>query len=380
MKARLLARNSKLTPAFSALLSLALALTLCLLLLPSPWKASALHGAETEKDTEGTPGQAFSEPCRLCMVSGSFQSPFFLAVFEGANDAAIDLNAVISLDGPSGEEETSWQIQQLQAALKQQPDAILLSASGGVALTEVLLEIQKAGIPVICFDSGMPELPDAISATIQTNNVRAGECAASHMAEDPVFLAKVHSIPEGETPKAAVLIGTEDAEALRSRAEGFSAKMSILSKEIGRDIQVIRTVPKTQGHRDFCDAANELLSEKNLCGIFAAEQAGAEALLTAMGGDFENAVPDPDSGKKPVRTDLRDLSIIGFDAGQLQKEAVRESVFLGSIAQDAYQMGYQAVTMAVRAAHGEFISNVHTQFEWYDRETSMSKLSWMLYD
>ena len=60
------------------------------------------------------------------------------------------------------------------------------------------------------------------------------------------------------------------------------------------------------------------------------------------------------------------MVVAGFDAGKAQKDAVRKGWFYGSVTQDPYQIGYQAVAMAVKAAKGETVTDVDTGAQWYD--------------
>ena len=56
----------------------------------------------------------------------------------------------------------------------------------------------------------------------------------------------------------------------------------------------------------------------------------------------------------------------GFDAGAAQKNAVRQGWFLGSVSQNPYMIGYDAVEMCVKAAKGETVSDIDTGAVWYD--------------
>ena len=69
---------------------------------------------------------------------------------------------------------------------------------------------------------------------------------------------------------------------------------------------------------------------------------------------------DKENGK------YKDLTVAGFDAGKTQKTAVKNGWFLGSVTQDPYQIGYQAVDLAVKAAKGEKVSDVDTGAKWYN--------------
>ena len=63
-----------------------------------------------------------------------------------------------------------------------------------------------------------------------------------------------------------------------------------------------------------------------------------------------------------------DLVVAGFDAGKTLKNAVREGWFIGAVAQDPYQIGYQAVELAVKAIKGEEVTDADTGAVWYNAE------------
>ena len=58
--------------------------------------------------------------------------------------------------------------------------------------------------------------------------------------------------------------------------------------------------------------------------------------------------------------------VVGFDAGKAQKAAIRNKYFLGSITQDPYNIGFQAVTLAVKAVKGQPVANIDTGAKFYD--------------
>ncbi len=75
------------------------------------------------------------------------------------------------------------------------------------------------------------------------------------------------------------------------------------------------------------------------------------------------------------------LIVAGFDAGATQKNAVRNGWFVGSVTQDPFQIGYQAVSLAVNAARGEAVEDVDTGAQWYTAENMDDEaISILLYD
>ena len=54
----------------------------------------------------------------------------------------------------------------------------------------------------------------------------------------------------------------------------------------------------------------------------------------------------------------KDIVVVGFDAGENQKNAVRNGWFYGSVTQDPYMIGYWAVELAVKAINGEEVPEI----------------------
>ncbi len=82
-----------------------------------------------------------------------------------------------------------------------------------------------------------------------------------------------------------------------------------------------------------------------------------------------------------LATTYKGLVVVGYDAGAAQKGAVRKQLFLGSITQDPYQIGYMAVELAYKAAKGESVANLDTGAKFYDY-TNMDQqdIAILLYD
>jgi ribose transport system substrate-binding protein len=82
-----------------------------------------------------------------------------------------------------------------------------------------------------------------------------------------------------------------------------------------------------------------------------------------------------------LASEYSDVTVVGFDAGEAQKNAVRNDYFLGSITQDPYQIGYKAVELAYKAAQGQEVSDVDTGAKFYtDANMDDEDIAPLLYD
>ncbi|MDO4242446.1 MAG: substrate-binding domain-containing protein [Actinomyces sp.] len=137
-------------------------------------------------------------------------------------------------------------------------------------------------------------------------------------------------------------------------------------------VKVVVTVPSTTSQADIQSAAASALSTSGILALFAANQDAVNGVISAT-----NDASDLDRSKGRYK----DLLVVGFDAGKAQKDAVRSGAFLGSVTQDPYQMGYQAVTLAVRSADGQAVEDVDTGSHWYNADhIDDPTISELLYD
>jgi ribose transport system substrate-binding protein len=62
------------------------------------------------------------------------------------------------------------------------------------------------------------------------------------------------------------------------------------------------------------------------------------------------------------------ITVVGFDSGKAQVDAIKSGAMLGAITQNPVGMGQQLVQAAVKATRGETLPKViDTGFYWYDK-------------
>ena len=331
---------------------------------------------------------------KVVIISKSYQNQFYQAAFKGAKDAADKLSVDLETNGPDAESNVSQQVEQLAAAVNQHPDAIALATSQPDAVQDALVNAKSQSIPVIGFDSGVPgDASGAVVATATTDNVAAGGNVATNLAANEAFKAAVGAGTTSAPAVIGVLAQDSTSGSIVQRVNGFvDALVAELEKIDGlagavdvsgqqqwtrpsaspAKAKIVVTVPPTTSQADIQSAAASILSTGGLVALFAANQDGVNGVISAT-----NDATDLDrtSGK------YKNLLVVGFDAGKSQKDAVRSGAFLGSVTQDPYQMGYQAVELAVKAAKGEAVADVDTGSHWYDASNIDNEdISILLYD
>lgn len=329
----------------------------------------------------------------IAIVSKGFQHQFWQTVKKGADAAAAKYNVDITFDGPPSESEVNTQVDMLNSAIAKNPKAIALAALDTNSVTSQLNDCKAKGIPVIGFDSGVPNAPaGSIVATASTNNENAGALAADSMFKDPTFLA---ALKKGTVAKP-VVIGVQSQDATSAsvvgRTTGFINEMLKNAETVfpgqvavtGHDkfkkaassgkaaVNINVVVPPSTSATDAQNGSQTLLGMDNLIAIFASNEASVNGVLAATtdGTDLDRT-----NGK------YKNITVVGFDAGKAQKAAVKNGWFLGSITQDPYQIGYKSVELAVKAINKEAVADTDTGCKFYNKDNmDQADIAQLLYD
>jgi len=319
----------------------------------------------------------------ISVISKGFQHQFWQAVMAGSDQAALDLNVEIYFDGPEGEAAIADQVNMINVELAKNPDAIALAALDTSAVLSQLQDAFDRGIPVVGFDSGVPDAPAGqIAANASTDNEAAAALAAEHM------FPEIEDAIDAATSASPVVISVLSQEvvsaSITGRTKGFAERMFDLAGAVNDSVAItggyaainkgdsdaaVRidvVVGATPDITDMTIAGNAVLNAENLLGVFMSNEGAVAGLLAAINAGAR--VPDG-------------VLLVGFDAGSAQKGAVREGLFFGAITQDPFQIGYQAVVLAVAAARGESVSDVDTGARWWDSSNMDNPdIALLLYD
>lgn len=342
--------------------------------------ATPAGDATPTPDANSTPDNSANAEMYIPVVAKGFQHQFWQVVKKGAEQAAIDLGVKINFVGPEGESAIATQVDMLKSELAKKPTAICLAALDTKSVLEQLQTAAQQNIPIIGFDSGVPEAPAGqVAANASTNNEAAAAIGAEKMytaIKDKIAAGKVTVCVLSQDATSASITGRTKgfAEKFKALVEADGKKAAIVGdysainagEETSADVLVKIVVGATSDITDMTNAANSMISTPNLAGVFCSNEGAVNGYLAAM-----NAGAKAPEG----------LQVIGFDAGSNQKGAVKNGQFLGSITQDPFQIGYKAVDLAVKAAKGEAVTDVDTGAKWYDA-TNMEEpdIAQLLYD
>ncbi|MEN5072635.1 ABC transporter substrate-binding protein [Isoptericola cucumis] len=289
-------------------------------------------------DGGGSGGGGEGDKPYVALVSKGFQHQFWQAVKKGADEAAAELDVEVTFEGPETETEVDKQLSMLQTALDKSPDALGFAALDSEASIPLMTDAQSRGIPVIAFDSGVDsEVP---LTTVSTDNVAAAAEAAKHMVE-----------LTGGKGKIAVLGHDQTSQTGQQRVSGFVDYI----EENAPDLEIVDTQYAGGDQLKSADAAKSILqANPDLKGLYGTNEGAATGVVKAV----------QELGK------AGDLTVIGFDSGKAQLDAIKDGVMAGAITQNPVGIGYETVKAAVAAIDGEEVEPViDSGFFWYDKET-----------
>lgn len=351
----------------------------------------SLVGCSTSSSSakSGSSGQK-----EIIIISKSFNNQFYQAAFKGAQDAASKFNVKVVTDGPDAESDIPQQVEKVESAINKKPAAICIAACDPSSLTDVLSKAKSEKIPIIGFDSGIPgDTTGAVVATATTDNKKAGANDAKNLSEDSNFKSQLSKATTANPVVVGVLAQDATSGSITQRVTGFVNELKTdienmdgfkgtvdisgqqrwtIKSSSAAKVKIVVTVPPTTSQSDIQSAASTILKTKNLIAVFGANQDGVNGFLsaTADGNDLKR-----DTGK------YKDLLVVGFDSGTTQRNAIKAGEFLGSVTQDPYMMGYDAVQLAVEASEGKSVSDIDTGSKWYNKGNIDSPdISKLLYD
>lgn len=284
----------------------------------------------------------------IALISKGFQHQFWQAVKIGAEQAAEELGATVTFEGPDGEGSVDRQMDMISAAIAKKPAAIGIAAIDSQATVPLLKTAQKDGIPVIAFDSGVAS--DIPLTTASTDNLASAALAADKMAESIGGAGKVAIVSFDQTSQTGI-----------ERRDGFVDQM----KSAHKDIEIVAIEYGGGDHLKSAEITKTLLQAyPDLKGIFGTNEGSAIGVAI---------------GKKEAGSDV---IVIGYDSGKAQTDAIRSGAITGAITQNPVGMGYETVRAGIAAAKGETLEkHIDTGFYWYDKTNiDDPKIAAVLYD
>ena len=357
---------------------LALALALCMAFALCACGQQAAPAAAPAAEPAAAPAAepaAEAAPLHFEMLVKSFQSSYWQAAVKGIEQEAAEKGVDVHCDGPVNESDIADQVNMLNSAIANKPDGIGLAPNDPASVLDCLQAAMDAGIPVVVFDSGVPQAPaGSVYSTVATNNYAAGATAADNLypavkdkigVNGPVRVGEVNQEATSESITSRGL-GFIDKFAELAAADGF--KVAVIGNEFyvngtkaevvdeaEADIIIEVAVPAQTTVELCATEASNIMNKNDLICIFGSNQVAAEGILTAN----ENLSV---LGSDPATSVLA----AGFDAGSVIKAAVREGTMFGAVTQSPLAMGITTVDMLIDACNGGTAKDVPTDGYWYN--------------
>jgi len=270
------------------------------------------------------------------VISKGFQHQFWLAVKKGAEQAATELNVEITFEGPESEAMVDKQVEMFQTALDKKPAAICLAAVDSKAFQPLLEKAKAAGIPVVGFDSGVDS--DIPVSTAATDNIAAAAVIADKMSELIGGAGDVAVIAHDQTSRTGI-----------DRVKGFTDQIAAKYP----NIKIVDTQYGGGDQLKSTDLAKAIIqANPNLKGFFGANEGSIIGVLNAV---------------KELGLEGK-ITVIGYDSGQQQMDAIRSGAEAGAVTQNPIGIGYECVKAALMASKGETLpKTIDTGFYWYDK-------------
>jgi ribose transport system substrate-binding protein len=256
----------------------------------------------------------------VAFVGADMLDPYYLTQHCGATAAAKANNATLTWQGVNSV-DFAPEVSVFNAVVQKHPDAIVVVPFSDTAFVQPVRNAEKEGIVVVSDDAALAVAAEL--ATVHTDNLILGGLAADQMAK---FLPHA-------TGTVAIDSFSSDVPVEVDRVNGFK-------NEVAKKYPGIKVVTVQYGGADAGKSASLMASilqrYPSLGGVFATDTNDAEGVASAI-------LAAGDRGK---------VKLIGYDASPSEVQDLKKGVYDALVAQDPYDVGYDAVQIAARAAQG----------------------------
>ncbi|MDR1078273.1 MAG: ABC transporter substrate-binding protein, partial [Propionibacteriaceae bacterium] len=281
---------------------------------------------------------------KIMLVAKANASDYWTAVKEGALRAGRDLGVEVTFNGPDTESEGDKQLNQLQTAVNERPAGIGFAPQDGAqdGAAAILDEAQRAGIPVVAFDTPVNG-SDVPIATVASDNRQIGADAAQKMIELTGGRGGIAIIANGEVGTAA-----DRRDGFRQHIERNAPGMTIVDVQNGESDQA--------KSRD--KASGILTAHPDLVGFFGTDDDSVIAAAEEVAG----------------RGLTGQITVIGVDASADEIALVKAGKIAGAMTQDPGGIGYKTVQLLVEAARGTMPAEreIVSPAVWYTKDNLTS--------
>ena len=261
-----------------------------------------------------------AEQHTVALIVKSTETEFWLSVFAGAEAAAAEYNAKLTVVGPETEEDYETQNAMVEQAVEKGAQAIVFSAIDYENNATAIDAAAAAGVKIVAIDSSVDS--SAVSTYIGTDNYAAGRMAA---------LAALERV-EGDLKVGIVNYDVSSANG-QEREEGAVDEF----KESGRAeiVSVINTLAEAVHAQ--ADTAALLMDHPEINVLLAFNEPTSVGAANAV---RELGLSD-------------DVFLVGFDSNVATVDGLQEGSVDALVVQNPYAMGYLGVEAACKMLSGQ---------------------------
>ena len=265
----------------------------------------------------------------VALVMKTLNNPFFIDMQAGAERIADSMNVNLLVQAAEREIDVEKQMQIIENLIQIKVDVLCLTPSGTREIIPAIVKANKAGIPVIILDTRidtvlLSESGGRIESFIGSDNFDGGLIAGNYI------ISRLSG-----SGNVAILEGIPGHETGDMRLAGFhkaidpAPGIKVLSSQTAN-------FERDQGFNVF---QNMLQSYPEINALFSCNDMMALGAIEAIAA----------AGK----TD--EILVVGFDAVEDAREAIRQGRLAASVAQHPSEMGRSAVISARRLIDGKKI-------------------------
>lgn len=307
---------------FFALL-LALVMSLSLVACGGDDAAEEPAGGDDAANEEAAGGETASD-VNISVVLKTLSSEYWGYVEAGCKAAEEELGVTVTVVGPGAESEIEQQVSMIEQQIGAGCDAIIVAPNDAGAASGALSSAIGT-IPVLSVDTNVGI--DGQTTFVGTSNVDAAKEGGLWAAEQA-----------GEGANAVIIYGQEGDNTSNMRREGYQAACD----EAGV------TVLQALSGQNTTDGATKTMEDLL--------NAYPDQIDIVLCHNDDTAIGAMNACKS---AGIEDMIIVGFDGNASAVDLILAGEMIkATVAQQPYEMGYQAVEAALAAINGETVEEV----------------------
>lgn len=278
----------------------------------------------TPPASSGSTAESTGDAINVAVVLKTLSSEYWNYVKAGCDAAAKDLGVNVTVVGPGAESDIEPQVGLIEQQIGAGCDAIVVAPNDAGAAANALKAAVDAGIPVLAVDTDVAM--EGETCFVGTSNEDAAAVGGAYAAE-----------LRGKDAKAVIIYGQEGDNTSNMRRAGYKRAMDEAGIEVLAELSGQNTT----------DGATKTM----------------EDLLTSYPGQIDIVLCHNDDTATGAMNACKSagvegVTIIGFDGNKSAVDLILAGDLEGTVAQQPYEMGYQVVEAAVKAAKGETVDKV----------------------